>query len=90
MLVPILALLVASALSYRGHKTLPSLIQLIGASLLLVVVFAHLCEAFSILPSMGWGKERTPGHYLDLSSAVLGAVLLAVGSVLRIARRGST
>jgi len=90
MLVLILGLLVASALSYRSNKTLPSFMQLIGVSFLLVVVFAHLCEAFSAFPSMGWGKEGTPGHYLDLSSAVLGVVLFAVGSVLRVARRGPT
>lgn len=90
MLVLILALLVASALSYRSNKTLPSFMQLIGARFFLVVVLAHFCEALSVFPSMGWGKEGTPGHYLDLSSAVLGVVLFTVGSVLRVARIGLT
>lgn len=90
MLVLILVLLVASALSYRSNKTLPSFMQLIGVSFLFVVVLAHFCEALSFFPSMGWGKEGTPGHYLDLSSAVLGVVLFAIGSVLRVTRIGST
>lgn len=90
LLVPALALLAVSALSYLRSKTLPSFMQLLGASFLLVVVLAHFCEAFFVLPSMGWGKEGSPGHYLDLSSAVLGVVFLAVGSVLAVARRSST
>lgn len=89
-LVPILALLAISALSYLRNKTLPPFLQLVGAGFLLVVVLAHLCEAFSVLPSMGWGKEDSPGHYLDLSSAVLGVVFFAVGSVLSVTRRCST
>lgn len=88
-LVPTLALLAVSALSYLRNKTLPSFLQLIGTSFLFVVVLAHLCEAFSVLPSMGWGQEGSPGHYLDLSSAVLGVVFFVIGSVLSVARKGS-
>lgn len=89
MLAPTLVLLGTSFVSYRAKKTLPSFMQFAGASFMLVVVFAHICEGFSILAFMGWGKEGTIGHYLDLSSAILGVTLFAVGSVLRVASRGS-
>jgi hypothetical protein len=32
----------------------------------------HICEALELYPSMQWGSPNSIGHYLDLSSAVLG------------------
>jgi hypothetical protein len=53
-----------------------------GCSCLIVVVLAHLAEHFSILSAMGWGLPDSPGHYLDLLSAISGiALLLASGGV---------
>jgi hypothetical protein len=37
---------------------------------LIVVALTHVAEAFNIFPSMGWGLPDSPGHYLDLASAV--------------------
>jgi hypothetical protein len=34
-----------------------------------------------LLPAMGWGLPNSPGHYLDLVSAVLGIALLVSGLI---------
>lgn len=70
---------VVSGRAYLKEKTLPALAQLIGAGFLLVVIFAHASEALGLLPSMGWGKPDSIGHYIDLTSAVVGAILLPLG-----------
>ena len=64
----------------RG-KTVPFL-QLVGAGFLVVVVLTHVFEALHLFPFMHWGDERSIGHYLDLSSAVLGVTLFATGFLL--------
>ncbi|HEV2417558.1 MAG TPA: hypothetical protein VGX94_07125 [Terriglobia bacterium] len=53
--------------------------QLAGTGFLLVVIFAHVCEAFGFIPSLGWGRPRTVGHYIDFVSAVAGSILLVLG-----------
>ena len=64
---------------YSRTKTRASLLQLIGTGLWIVVALAHVCEGMDVFPWMGWGKEHSVGHYLDLGSAVLGACMLAIG-----------
>jgi hypothetical protein len=45
-----------------------------------VVVLTHVAERTRILPGMGWGLPDSPGHYLDLISAMSGiGLLLAAG-----------
>lgn len=61
-----------------------SRLQLIGAACLLVVVFTHICEALSLFSWMQWGAQHSIGHYLDLSSAVLGVTLVPAGYVVRL------
>ena len=68
--------------SRRRHKLLRFL-QLAGCVCLLVVVLTHVAEALHLLPSMGWGLPNSPGHYLDLFSAVSGVVLLLAAYVVR-------
>ena len=66
-----------------------ALVQLAGAACLLVVMFAHISEAFGLLSSIGWGQPNTLGHYIDLASAITGVALLAVGYFSRkFLRRG--
>ena len=45
-----------------------------------MVVLTHLCEALGLFPWMHWGLEDSFGHYLDLSSAVLGLTLFPIGT----------
>jgi hypothetical protein len=65
--------------SRRRTVTIWRLLQLVGAGCLLVVVLAHVAEAFKLFPIMGWGLPTSPGHYLDLISAILGCTLLLLG-----------
>jgi hypothetical protein len=46
---------------------------------LVIVVLTHVAERLHVFPSMGWGLPDSPGHYLDLVSAVLGSMLLVAG-----------
>lgn len=55
-----------------------------GCGCLLVVVLTHVAEHWNILPGMGWGRQGSLGHYLDLLSAVAGIALLV--SVLMLTR----
>jgi hypothetical protein len=71
----------ALMLFVRG-KTVSSFLQLFGARCLVVVVLTHIAEAAKVLRGMGWGLERSPGHYLDLWSAALGVTLFPVGYFL--------
>ena len=77
--IPILIAFGASAIAFARERTPVALVQLAGAVCLLVVMFAHISEAFGLLPSMGWGQPNTPGHYIDLASAAIGVILLTVG-----------
>jgi len=53
-----------------------------GCVCLLVVVLTHVAEHFHLLPGMGWGFPNSPGHYLDLFSAVSGIALLVAAYIL--------
>ena len=64
-----------------GSATLPrsamaKRLLLGGCALWLMVILTHAAERWHILPGMGWGLPNSPGHYLDLASAIGGAVLL--------------
>lgn len=56
----------------------------IGVAFLLIVVLTHVAEHWRIFPGMGWGLPNSPGHYLDLSSAVLGVTFLLAAAVRHI------
>lgn len=90
-LVPVAVLLTWSVTVFAKRTSLGSSLQLVGAACLVMVVLAHISEALHVFPSMGWGEEHSIGHYLDLSSAVLGMALLPLGIVLRVqAKRTSS
>jgi hypothetical protein len=59
------------------------LLQIIGAGFLVVVVLTHVAETLHIFPWMGWGLPNSPGHYVDLSSAIAGPLLFSVGYLSR-------
>jgi hypothetical protein len=58
---------------------LSRVLLLTGSAFLLMVVLAHVAEHFKIMPSMGWGLPDSPGHYIDLFSAIAGVGLLLSG-----------
>jgi uncharacterized membrane protein len=81
-LVPTCMLLVGSVVLFFRGRTVWSFLQLLGAGNLVVVALAHVSEALHWFPSMRWGLEDSFGHYLDLSSAVLGLTLFSIGYLL--------
>jgi hypothetical protein len=81
-LVPASVLVFWSVAVFLRARTVWSALQMLGAGCLVVVVVTHICEALHLFPWMGWGSEHSVGHYLDLSSAVLGVTLLPVGYLL--------
>jgi hypothetical protein len=66
---------------FRG-KTLYSFLQLLGAGCFVLVILAHISEGLHMFPWIHWGLEHSPGHYLDLSNAVLGLTLFPTGYLL--------
>lgn len=66
-LLPACLLLLGSAITFFRLKTVPLLLQLVGASALVVVVLTHVCDALHLFPGMHWGMEHSVGHYLDLT-----------------------
>ena len=60
-------------------RTAWCVLQVVGAGGLVVVILAHLCEALHLLSWLGWGLEHSPGHYVDLLSAVLSVTLFPLG-----------
>src|SRR6266480_7663087 len=81
-MVPAAMLLSGSVVLFFRGKTVCSSLQLLGAGCLVVVVLTHVSEALHLLPWMRWGVEHSPGHYLDLWSAILGFTLFPVGYLL--------
>lgn len=83
LLVPVGLLFLNSLVLFR-RKAPWSALQLLGATFLVTVVFTHVCEALRLFPWMQWGAEHSPGHYLDLASAVLGITLFPAGYLMRL------
>jgi len=81
-LIPAGLLLSGSIVRISRGRTVGSYLQLIGSGCLVVVVLTHIFEAPHWFPSMGWGLERSGGHYLDLASGTLGVALFPVGYLL--------
>jgi hypothetical protein len=59
------------------------ILGLAGCACLLVVALTHVAEWWDILPAMGWGLPNSPGHYLDLFSAIAGIGLLLAAAYLK-------
>jgi hypothetical protein len=78
-LMPACMLLYGSGVLFLRGKTVATLLQLLGASCLVVVVLTHVSQALLLFPWMHWGLEHSVGHFLDLWSAFLGLTLFPVG-----------
>jgi len=75
VLAPACMLLAGSLALFLKAKTPCAFLQLLGAGCLAVVVLTHIAEALYLFPWLNWGLEHSVGHYLDLSTAVLGLTL---------------
>jgi hypothetical protein len=83
-LVPTGLLLCGSFMLLVKGRTVFSILQVLGAVCL--VVLAHVAEALQWFPLMRLGEAQSPGHYLDLSSAVLGVTLFPLGYFIQALR----
>ena len=90
VLLPVSLLFIASIRLVTCGRTLGSLVQLLGSSCLLLVVFTHICEGLGLFPRMAWGHPHSAGHYLDLAGAVLGVALVPLGIGIRMLRRSTS
>jgi succinate dehydrogenase/fumarate reductase cytochrome b subunit len=81
--VPIGMLLIGSIITCWRGTSVSSIMQVAGAACLMIVVVTHLCEALRLFPWMGWGEERSIGHYLDLVAAIFGVTLFSLGYLLQ-------
>ena len=86
-LAPVGMLLFGSAFTFFRERTVPSVLQLLGAGCLLIVVIIHICEGLHLFPSMHWGDEHSIGHYLDMASAGVGLTLFPLGYLLDVLTR---
>src|SRR5437867_1893098 len=83
LLVLVGTLFVWSFILFSKKKDPTILIQLVGAGFLIITVLTHVFEALQLFTFMQWGSPYSIGHYLDLSSAVLGIVLFSFGFLAR-------
>jgi hypothetical protein len=81
-LLPTCALFAGSVILFLRGKTPYIFLQLLGSGCLVIVVLTHVSEALNLFPRMHRGLENSVGHYLDLSTAVLGFTLFPVGYLL--------
>lgn len=58
---------------------------LLGVACIAIVLLTQVAERLHLFPSMGWGLPNSPGHYLDLISAIVGCISLLAAFALRIA-----
>jgi hypothetical protein len=78
-LLPASVLFCGSAILFRRSKTIWSSLQVSGAAGLIVVVLAHMCEAMGLFPWMGWALQHSPGHYVDLTGALIEVTMFPTG-----------
>ena len=81
-------LFIGSAVSFASERTGWRFVQLLGSVGWVIVVLTHVAESNHLLPEMGWGLPDSPGHYIDLCSAILGLIALPLGYTM--ARRGNS
>ena len=68
----------------NGRAKVARRLILASCACLLIVVLTHVAEHWALLPFMGWGLPDSPGHYLDMFSAIAGIGLLLAGLVARL------
>jgi hypothetical protein len=87
-LVPACLLFLVAIVLFFKEKTAGSSLQLVGTGCLVIVVLTHVFEALRVFSWMDWGSDHSLGHYLDVSSAILGLTLFPIGYLVHaLARR---
>ena len=81
-MMPTCMLFCGSVVLFVRGKTVWTFLQFLGAGSLVLVALTHVSEALHLFPWMHWGLEDSPGHFLDLLSAVVGLTLFPIGYLL--------
>ena len=82
ILVPAAMVCAGATIILMRKRTLSSILQLLGATGLVMVVLTHICEGLGLYPGMRWGEPASVGHFLDLISALIGMILFPIGYLL--------
>jgi len=53
------------------------------------VTLTHVFEALHLVPAAGWGKPDSVGHYIDLTAALVGGILVVAAASLVLARHSA-
>lgn len=83
----VIGLLLYSIVALTRRQTLQRWLTFLGSVCSMIVVVTHLCEGLQMFRDMRWGAPDSPGHYLDLSSALIGVACLVSAAALGITRR---
>ncbi len=83
----VLVLAIVSLTSFLRRRTIFTAMALAGTGCFIVVLLTHIFERFRMFSGMGWGLPSSPGHYLDLISAIAGLALLSTGLLLGVFSR---
>jgi hypothetical protein len=86
-LLPAAMLLAGGLRFFLRTRNAASLLEVLGAAALVPVILTHLCEGLHLFAGMGWGRQHSPGHSLDLVSAILALTLFPVGYLLHAFRK---
>ena len=81
-LLPTSMLFAGALVLFLRERIVRYFLQLLGAGCLVIVALTHGFEALHWFAWMHWGDADSFGHYLDLSSAVLGLTLFPIGYLL--------
>ena len=82
ILVPAGMVCAGATIILMRKRTFSSILQLLGATGLVMVVLTHICEGLGLYPGMHWGDPASVGHFLDLISALIGMILFPIGYLL--------
>jgi hypothetical protein len=76
-----------SMIAFLTRRDLGSALLGLGIGCFAIMAWTHVFEAFSVLPSLGWGRPHGVGHFIDLVAALLGVTLVTTSIVLRYVRQ---
>ena len=85
-LVVAVLLVLGITASLRRRRSGSRRLLLVSAGFFVIVAMSHVFEAFRILPAVGWGQPRSPGHFIDLAAALAGVTCLLAATVAVLVR----
>jgi len=87
----VVAVLLAAGMA-ATHRRRPSgarALLLLASACFVVATLTHVFEALHLVPAAGWGKPDSVGHYIDLTAALVGVILVVAAASLALARHSA-